>query len=88
MVDLWTNAKISPPGKLNERDVKKIWMDTLRFFSAPIVMYLLQVQGTLMSSGGLQFNDLVPSAITLGSIYGWGLGILLNVFLKFRDGSK
>ncbi len=87
-MNLWSNAKISPVGKVNEKDIKKILLDTLRFFSAPVVMYLLQVQGTLMSSGGLGFKDLIPSAITLGAIYGWGLGILLNVFLKFRDGTK
>lgn len=86
MNSLFTTQKISPVGQVNKQDLQKIVHDTLVFFSAPILMYLLQVQGTLAHNGILIFKDLAPSATTLGTIYGWGLSILINIFLKLKNG--
>ena len=75
-------------GQVNKTDLKKIAWDTVIFFAPAILIYLGQIQGTLTNNGILIFRDLIPSAITLGAIYAWLIGILINIFLKLRDGRK
>lgn len=87
-MNLYSEAKISPPGSVNKRDLKKIATDTLIFFAAPILLYLGQVQGTLNQNHIVVWEDFIPNLMTIGAIEGWAIGIVINFFLKFRDGSK
>lgn len=86
---VYTNKKVSPVGQVNKKDIKKIARDALIFFAAPILIYLFQLQGTLDATGFIvKFVDLVPTPQTIGAIEGWAFGVLINTFLKFRDGTK
>lgn len=85
---LYTNKKISPEGRVNEKDLKKIARDTLIFFAAPLLMYLGQLSGTLSQNGFLTGTDLLPTLITIGAIQTWLLGIGINFLLKLQDGRK
>lgn len=87
-MDLYTSKKVSPKGKINKRDLKKIARDTVIFFAPACLVYLGQLQGDLARSGTLALMDLVPSSVTLGAIYGWGLGIAINFFLRFQSSSE
>lgn len=84
----FSESKISPVGKVNEKDLKKILRDTLVFFAAPIVMYLGQLSGSLSQNGVILLTDFVPSLMTIGAVEGWALGIAINFFLKLSDGGK
>lgn len=85
---LYSEAKISPVGKVNERDLKKIARDTAIFFAPVILIYLGQVQGTLNQNNIILLNDFIPNLMTIGAIEGWAIGIVINFFLKLRDGGK
>lgn len=87
-MNLYTESKISPRGKVNLADIKSILKNTLIFFAPAVLIYLGQLQGAFSNSGVFSLQDLVPSQVTIGSIYGWFLGIVINVFLKFNNGSK
>lgn len=84
----FTTAKISPEGKLNVTDLRKIFRDTLIFFAAPILMYLAQLSGTLALNKIILFPDLVPTLLTIGALEGWAIGIVINFILKLQDGTK
>lgn len=79
---------VSPEGKVNDKDLKKIARDTAIFFAAPIFMYTAQLTGTLNQNQILLVNDFIPSATTIGAIQGWAIGIVINFFLKLKDGSR
>lgn len=83
---LFTTDKVSPAGKVNIEDIKKIAKYTAIFFAAPILIYLAQLTGTLSQNGVLFGSDFLPNVQTVGAIEGWGVGILVNFFLKLRDG--
>lgn len=87
-MDIYTDKKVSPVGKVNKKDLLKIARDTARFFAAPALMYLAQLQGTLTQNHTLILTDFIPSTLTIGAIYGWAIGIAINFFLKLRDGGK
>lgn len=88
MPDLYTTAKVSPQGQVNKADLKKIMRDTVIFFAAPILTYVGQLSGTLANNGVILVPDLVPTLLTIGAIQGWAIGIVVNFFLKFNDGTK
>lgn len=88
MAILYTQAKVSPIGKINPADLRKITRDTIVFFAAPSLMYLAQIQGILAKNSILLWNDFIPNQVTIGAIEGWAIGIAINFFLKFNDGSK
>ena len=85
---LYSEAKVSPVGKVNEKDLKKVAMDTLIFFAAPLLIYLAQVQGTLTQNHIVILKDFIPSLMTIGAIEGWAIGIVINFLLKLRDGRE
>lgn len=84
----YTEAKVSPVGKLNKKDIKKVLRDTAIFFAAPALMYLGQIQGTLAQNQLVLAHELIPNLVTIGAIEGWAIGIAINFFLKLNDGSK
>ncbi len=85
---LFTTKKISPQGKVNETDLRKIARDTMIFLAAPALIYFGQLSGTLAQNGVILFPDLVPTLLTIGAIEGWAIGIAINFFLKLKDGNK
>lgn len=87
-MNLFTEAKVSPVGQVNKADLQKIARDTAIFFAAPILMYVGQLSGTLSINHVVLFPDLAPTLTTIGAIEGWLIGIIINFFLKLRDGSK
>lgn len=87
-MNLFTNAKVSPSGQVNQKDLSKIARDTAIFFAAPALMYLGQLSGTLANNHVLTLPDFIPSLMTVGTIQGWAMGIVINFFLKLKDGSK
>lgn len=87
-MEIYTNAKVSPVGKVNKEDLQRIVIATLIFLAAPILLYAAQLQGTLTQNHVLFFSDLVPNLMTIGAIEGWFIGIIINFFLKLSDGKK
>jgi len=87
-MDIFTKAKISPRGQLNELDLRKIANSALIFFAAPILMYLGQLQAILTQEAMVSTGDFIPNFTTIGAIEGWAVGICINFFLKLRDGKK
>lgn len=84
----YSEAKVSPVGKVNDKDLKKIARDTAIFFAAPALIYLAQVQGTLAQNSIVLLPDLIPNSYTIGAIQGWVVSIAINFFLKLSDGKK
>lgn len=69
--------------KLTKSDKGK-WLTNLKRFTAPmLIMYVLQLSS--MVSGGTvpQLTDLVPNALTQGSIWGYVLSSALDLFNKW-----
>jgi len=87
-MDLYTEKKVSPKGKVNKTDLKKILRYTVIFFAAPTLIYLAQLQGTLSHNGDLSLVDFAFSKETRGAIYGWGLGIAINFFLRLNNNKQ
>lgn len=85
---LYTDNKVSPVGKVNKADLKKIGRDTIIFFAAPTLMYVAQLSGTLSNNGVILMADLTPTLVTIGAIQGWLIGIVINFILKLQNGSK
>lgn len=87
-MNLYTEAKVSPVGKVNAADLKKIALNTAQFFSAPALIYFAQLMGTLNTNHFLLIPDFIPGLMTVGAIEAWAIGIAVNFFLKFNDGKK
>ena len=85
---LFTNNKVSKVWQLNPDELKKIAKYTAIFFAAPVLMYLVQLQGDMNSNGIITLKDMAPNAITIVAIQGWFLGIVINFFLGLSKGSK
>ncbi len=87
-MNIYSKAKISPSGKVNEKDLKKIARDTAIFFAAPSLMYLAQLTGSLNANHILYFHDFIPNSMTIGTIEGWAIGILINFFLRLNNSKE
>mgnify|MGYP001607192688 CR=1 FL=1 len=79
---------MSPAWKVNKEDLWRWFLQTVIFFTAPALMYLAQLQGTLAQNKFLLLNDFIPNLVTIGGIEGWAIGVAINFFLKLRDGKK
>lgn len=88
MAILYTDAKVSPVGKINKADLVA-WFRTVIIFTIPVgVIYLLQLQSTLQANNFLALKDLLPSQLTLGAAEGYVIGQFLGLLRKFLDGKK
>lgn len=86
-MDLYTEAKISPKGKINKEDLKR-WGHNLVVFLAPLgVIYLLQLSSVLQN-GALTLQSLVPTAVTQGALELYVVNGLLDLLRKFNDAKK
>ncbi len=87
MVNLFSEAKISPRWKVNAEDLNRLLKNALIFISPAVLIYLLQVQGTLTLEGHtFSTVDFLPSTFTKGAIMSWFISTLIDVFRKFQDG--
>lgn len=86
-MQIFTKAKVSPPGKLNIQDLKN-WSRNLLIFVGPVlIVYLLQLSGALQN-GALTLKSLVPTAQTQGAIELYVVNGILDFLRKLKDGTK
>ncbi len=86
-MEIFTNAKVSPAGQVNKRDLKS-WVTNLVVFLAPLgIVYLLQINATLQN-GALGWNDFIPTTATLGAIQLYCVNAALDLLRKFTDAKK
>lgn len=83
----FSNAKISPQGKINVQDLKNVGHNALVFLAPLGVVYLLQLSGALQN-GTLSWSSLIPTAATTGAIQLYCVNTLLDFFRKLQDGKK
>ena len=83
-MDLYTNAKVSPAGKVNKQDLKS-WINNLLIFLAQLgVIYVLQLHGALQK-GTLVVTDFTPSLATVGAIELYVVNGVLDLLRKFNN---
>ena len=76
MVDLWSEAKISPKGKLNTADLKKLGLNLLKFVAPTLgVFFNLLAQGVPFEKAWVVAALGIYQAIS-------------DFFSKLNDGSK
>ena len=69
--------------KLTRTDRSK-WLTNLKRFTAPVLtMYVLQLSSMVSSGVVPQLHDLVPNALTQGSVWGYVLSSALDLFGKW-----
>lgn len=73
---IFTKAKVSPKGKLNTEDLKKMGMNVLVFTAPALIVFFGQ-----LASG---VNWKVAGAVALLALY----GVLADLFKKLQDGAK
>jgi hypothetical protein len=82
-----SKAKVSPKGKFNKEDLKKMVSNAIVFIAPALVIYLAQVQGVL-DSGSFEFSDLLPSRLTQGAVWSWFMSTVIDAIKKLSDGPK
>lgn len=86
-MDLYTNAKVSPSGQVNKKDLQS-WLTNMVVFLAPLgIVYLLQVNATLQN-GPIGWQDFVPTSATVGAIQLYLVNAGLDLLRKFTDSKK
>lgn len=86
-MDLYTQKKISPVGKVNSEDLKR-WGNNLLMFLIPLgIMYLLQLNA-MLQNGTLKAGDFIPNQTTIGGMQLYVINGLLDLLKKFMDGKK
>ena len=81
---LFSEAKVSPVGKVNKEDLSK-WGHNLLLFLAPLgVIYLLQLN-TAVQTGALSFVSLIPTQATQGALELYVVNGLLDLLRKFLN---
>lgn len=81
------SVPMAPRGELNKYDWVKLKKDFLIFFSPVIIIYLTSVAGLLQVPNHIfTVTDLLPNQITIGSMVGYIIGQLINIFRKLQDG--
>lgn len=86
-MNIFTDAKISPAGKVNAEDLKR-WGHNLLVFLAPLgVIYLLQLSGALQN-GALTLKSLIPTPVTQGALELYVVNAVLDFLRKLMDGKK
>lgn len=69
--------------RLTKKD-KARWITNLKRFTAPmLIMYVLQLSNVVSSGVVPELHNLVPSALTQGSMWGYVLSSALDLFNKW-----
>lgn len=88
-MNIFTTAKISPSGKLNIEDIRRVAYNALVFISPAALIYLTQVLGILQGNGHvIGWGDFIPSNFTLGAIASWFISTCIDFFRKLQDGKR
>lgn len=82
----FSEAKVSPPGKLNAEDLLKMWKNALIFFTPTITLYSVQLIAALNAHTILGLADLVPNAFVIGAFEGYLISTGLDYLKKLNDG--
>ena len=85
---IYTEKAVSPKWTVNKADLIKIARDMAIFFTAPVLMYFGQLNGSLNQHGVLHIKDFYPTLITIGAIQGWVISAIINFLLKLTDSKK
>ena len=84
---IYTTAKVSAVGTVNNEDLKK-WVRNLGIFLIPLgLLYLAQLQGGFQD-GILLPKEFLPTPTTIGGMELYIINGLTDLLNKFRDGSK
>ena len=83
-----SKAGISPKGKLNRKDIKKILRNMLIFITPTLVLYLAQLQGVLGDNITLTLADLIPSTYVIGAFERYLISTVIDYLTKLNDGTK
>ena len=86
-MDLYTEQKVSPAGKVNEKDLKRVLRNMVVFLAPLGVVYLMQINATLQN-GTLGFNDLIPTPGTWGAIQLYVINALMDLLRKFTNSKE
>ena len=87
MVELYTEAKVSPVGKVNKADLVR-WSQNLILYLIPLaLLYVAQLNGGIQD-GILSGSDFTPTLVTLGGMQLYVLNSLTDLLRKFSDSKK
>lgn len=84
---VFSEAKISPVGKVNKADLRSVLHNMVVFLAPLGVIYLLQLSGTLQN-GALSIKDFIPTPVTQGALELYVINAILDLLRKFTDGKK
>ena len=88
IIPSFSEAKVSPKGKLNAADLNKIAKNMLIFLTPTLMLYGAQLLGILEQNTVLSLKDLVPSAFVIGAFEGYLISTALDYLKKLNDGKK
>ena len=86
-MNLFTNAKVSPAGKINKEDLNKVVGNAVVFLAPLVLLYISQLNAGIQD-GILSLGDFKPTLITIGGMQLYLLNALTDLLRKFTDGSK
>ena len=86
-VPLYTDAKVSPAGKVNNADLGRWGKNLLVFLTPLLLVYFLQLQGQL-ADGSLGWGDLFPTQVTMGALQLYVVNGVLDFLRKLTDSKK
>lgn len=84
----FSEAKISPKGKLNAEDLKKMGRNALIFLTPTITLYAAQLLGALNAHGVLVLSDIAPGAGVIGAFQGYLISTVLDYLKKLNNGKE
>lgn len=80
----FSEARVSPKGKLNKADIDKIRRNMLKFLIPAILIYLGQV--VLASSDNIvTLQDFIPTSFTMGGIVYYIASTLMDYLTKLNN---
>lgn len=82
----FSEAKISPRGKLNAEDLQKMWKNALIFLTPTITLYAAQLIASLNAHTILGLFDLIPNSFVIGAFEGYLISTGLDYLKKLNDG--
>ena len=88
-IDLYSEAKVSPRGKVNREDLTR-WVNNLLIFLAPVgILYTTSILGILQQPDHLiSLKDFVPSKMVQGGMIVYVLSTIQDLLRKFMDSKK
>ena len=86
-MDIYTEAKVSPVGKVNKEDLAR-WSTNLLVYLIPLILLYSGQLNVGIQDGILSGEDFKPTLVTLGGMQLYVLNSLTDLLRKFSDGKK